>query len=89
MDSPLKIAVTGGIGCGKSMTGSVLQSLGIVQRASALKRRASANEVAAIDSGLRRLTGSGDNDMGVLFKAMAIAHPGLTSLPGFAQARTA
>ena len=29
MDSPLKIAITGGIGCGKSMTGSVVQSLGI------------------------------------------------------------
>ena len=69
--------------------GEFLQSLGIVQRANALKRRASANEVAAIDSGLRRLTGSGDNDMGVLFKAMAIAHPGLASLPGFAQARAA
>lgn len=29
MDTPLKIAITGGIGCGKSMTGSVVQSLGI------------------------------------------------------------
>ena len=74
---------SGALVSGPLPQGEFLQTLGIVQRATALKRRASSNEVTAIDSGLRRLIGSGENDMGVLFKVMAAAHPALTSLPGF------
>ena len=66
--------------------GAFLQSLGIAQRATALKRRASSNEVTAIDAALRRLIGSGDNDMGALFKAIGVAHPALAALPGFGRA---
>ena len=63
--------------------GSFLQVLGIAQRATALKRRASSSQITAIDAGLRRLTGAGENDMGKLFKAMGVAHRSLGELPGF------
>ena len=66
--------------------GVFLQALGITQRATALKRRASSNEVTSIDAGLRRLIGAGDNDMGALFKVIGAAHGGLASLPGFGKA---
>ena len=66
--------------------GAFLRDLGIVQRATALKRRASANEISTIDASLRRLTGSGENDMGALFKAIGIAHSSIALVPGFGKA---
>ena len=63
--------------------GAFLRALGIVQRAAALKRRASSSQIVTIDAALRRLTGSGEDDMGLLFKAMGISHSDLAALPGF------
>ena len=62
--------------------GRFLQALGIEARAVRLQRRANADQAAAIDSGLRRLTAPGG--MGTLFKALALAHPALPPPPGFA-----
>ena len=66
--------------------GHFLRELGIGQRASALKRRASTGQIAGIDAALERLTGLGANQMGGLFKAMAVRHPDLPDLPGFGAA---
>lgn len=61
--------------------GRFLQALGIEARALRLRRRANAEQAAAIDSGLRRLTAP--DGMGTLFKALALAHPALPPPPGF------
>ena len=58
-----------------------LKALGIEVRAARLRQGASADQAADIDAALRRLTGA--HGMGTLFKALAIAHPALTVLPGF------
>jgi SAM-dependent MidA family methyltransferase len=62
-----------------------LLRLGIERRAESLKVKADAEQAAAIDSAVTRLldvdTAGG---MGRLFKAMALAHPKLGTLPGFA-----
>ena len=57
-----------------------LKALGIEERAARLRQGASADQAADIDAALRRLTGA--HGMGELFKALAIAHPALTVLPG-------
>ena len=62
--------------------GRFLRDLGIEQRAEALRRGATADQARDIRSGLTRLTDP--RAMGQLFKAMAINHPGLTTLEGFA-----
>jgi SAM-dependent MidA family methyltransferase len=59
-----------------------LTRLGIDKRAAALKASA-AEKAAVIDSALHRLTGSGPEQMGELFKVLAIADPKLGPLPGF------
>ena len=64
--------------------GGFLRELGIEQRAAALKRRASTGQIAGIDAAVARLTGAGENEMGALFKVMAVRHPALPELPGFA-----
>ena len=61
--------------------GRFLQSLGIEERADALRRGADAEQARAIDAALRRLTGA--HGMGMLYKALAIAHPALGAPPGF------
>ena len=61
--------------------GDLLRALGIEERAARLRRGASAEQAVEIDAALRRLTGA--HGMGALFKALAIAHPALTVLPGF------
>ena len=61
--------------------GAFLQALGIDARAARLRQSASAEQAAAIDAALRRLTSA--NEMGTLFKALAIAHPALGAPPGF------
>ena len=63
--------------------GDFLRRLGIEARAAALRAKAAAAQAADIDAALARLTGSGRESMGVLFKAMAFADPTLAALPGF------
>jgi NADH dehydrogenase [ubiquinone] 1 alpha subcomplex assembly factor 7 len=63
--------------------GDFLRALGIETRAAALKARATPPQVAAIESGLRRLTGDGSGEMGELFKVMAVTDPTLGPPPGF------
>ena len=66
---------------GPAPQGEFLRALGIEERAARLRRDASAAQQAAIDAALRRLVGS--DDMGMLFKALAIYHPALGVPPGF------
>ena len=61
--------------------GAFLQALGIDARADRLRQGASAEQAAAIDAAHRRLVGA--DQMGTLFKALAIAHPALGAPPGF------
>jgi NADH dehydrogenase [ubiquinone] 1 alpha subcomplex assembly factor 7 len=60
-----------------------LRRLSIEARAATLKSRAP-EKAAEIDAALNRLTATGPQGMGDLFKAMAIADPRLGDLPGFA-----
>jgi NADH dehydrogenase [ubiquinone] 1 alpha subcomplex assembly factor 7 len=62
--------------------GDFLRALSIEARAQALQTRATPAQAADIESALRRLTNSGPDGMGSLFKVMAISHPNLTALPG-------
>ena len=61
--------------------GAFLRTVGIERRAERLKSRATPKQAADIDSALMRLTAP--DQMGELFKVMAIAHPKLGTLPGF------
>ncbi|MGJ3264271.1 MAG: class I SAM-dependent methyltransferase [Salinarimonas sp.] len=63
--------------------GAFLRALGIEARARALAARASARQSEEIGAALVRLAGEGDDDMGVLFKALAVAHPRLSACVGF------
>jgi NADH dehydrogenase [ubiquinone] 1 alpha subcomplex assembly factor 7 len=60
-----------------------LLRLGIEQRAATLKAAATRDKALQIDLALARLTTSGAQGMGELFKAIAIADPKLGALPGF------
>jgi NADH dehydrogenase [ubiquinone] 1 alpha subcomplex assembly factor 7 len=59
-----------------------LQALGIEGRAERLKRRATPAQAADIDSAVARLTGTGPDEMGGLFKVLGLSHPDLEALPG-------
>jgi NADH dehydrogenase [ubiquinone] 1 alpha subcomplex assembly factor 7 len=61
--------------------GEFLRRLGITQRAARLKENATPLQAADIDSALARLTAP--DQMGELFKVLAIADPKLGPLPGF------
>jgi SAM-dependent MidA family methyltransferase len=61
--------------------GDFLRRLGIAQRAARLNQNATPQQAADIDSALARLT-AGDQ-MGDLFKVLAIGHPDIAALPGF------
>jgi len=61
--------------------GEFLRRLGIAQRAARLKQTATPQQAADIDSALARLTAA--DQMGELFKVLAIADPKLGALPGF------
>jgi NADH dehydrogenase [ubiquinone] 1 alpha subcomplex assembly factor 7 len=61
--------------------GEFLQTLGIELRAAQLKRHATPEQAKDIDAALHRLTDA--SQMGSLFKAIAIASPLLSELPGF------
>jgi NADH dehydrogenase [ubiquinone] 1 alpha subcomplex assembly factor 7 len=76
---------------GGRIHGPVLQrafllSLGIEERAAALKAGASHDKESEIDMALSRLTAPGALAMGELFKALAISDPKLKSIPGFEKA---
>ncbi|MGB9365024.1 MAG: SAM-dependent methyltransferase [Xanthobacteraceae bacterium] len=58
-----------------------LRNVGIERRAERLKSKATPKQSADIDSALMRLTAP--DQMGELFKVLAIAHPKLGTLPGF------
>jgi NADH dehydrogenase [ubiquinone] 1 alpha subcomplex assembly factor 7 len=62
----------------------LLLRLGIDKRAAALKANAARDKALEIELALARLTASGAQGMGELFKALAIADPKLGTLPGFA-----
>jgi SAM-dependent MidA family methyltransferase len=62
--------------------GEFLRRLGIVERAARLKQNATPLQAVDIDSALARLTAP--DQMGELFKVLAIADPKLGVLPGFA-----
>ena len=61
--------------------GDFLRRLGIAQRAARLKQKATPQQAADIDSALARLTAA--DQMGELFKVLAIADAKLGALPGF------
>jgi NADH dehydrogenase [ubiquinone] 1 alpha subcomplex assembly factor 7 len=64
--------------------GRFLAALGAEVRLRLLSERAGAEQRALLESGLRRLIDAGE--MGTLFKAMALASPGLPMSAGFAEA---
>ena len=70
--------------------GDFLRALGVDVRARALGER-SPDRAAEIEAARRRLVGKGDNEMGALFKAMAVANRAVPAPPGFqpAPAKTA
>ena len=65
--------------------GDFLTALGIQQRAEALKRRATEEQIAEIDAALFRLTDPSPQNMGHLFKALAVTSQNLNDIPGFPQ----
>ena len=67
---------------GPASQGRFLKALGAELRLEALSRRAAPDQRAALETGLRRLIDPGE--MGTLFKALAIASPGLPGPAGFA-----
>jgi len=64
--------------------GRFLAALGAEARLRMLSERAGAEQRALLESGLRRLIDPGE--MGTLFKAIALASPGLPVSAGFAEA---
>jgi NADH dehydrogenase [ubiquinone] 1 alpha subcomplex assembly factor 7 len=73
---------------GADVHGTVTQrdfliALGINERAKALRQRADAAHAAEIDAALKRLIGDDSQDMGGLFKVLAITQPGMPRPPGF------
>ncbi len=74
-------AEAGATAFGTVEQGEWLQRLGIVQRAAVLKRTATPKQADDIDSALRRLIGT--DQMGTLFKVLALTCPGLDAPAGF------
>ena len=64
--------------------GELLKRLGIEARARALQAVAPEDKRAGIAEAMMRLVGTGQANMGTLFKAMAISAPRSADLPGFA-----
>jgi SAM-dependent MidA family methyltransferase len=64
--------------------GTWLKRLGIEARAAALLAKATASQRVDIAAALQRLTGTGPNQMGSLFKVIAFSATAVAHLPGFA-----
>ncbi|MCS0501476.1 class I SAM-dependent methyltransferase [Ancylobacter mangrovi] len=64
--------------------GALLERLGLETRTERLKRNADETVCAAIDAARTRLAGSGEGQMGALFKALALVHPAFGVPAGFA-----
>lgn len=64
--------------------GALLQRLGLDDRAFRLKRAASEADREMVEAARLRLAGSDDGQMGTLFKALALVHPALDMVAGFA-----
>ena len=62
--------------------GDFLRALGVEVRARALGER-SPDRAGEIEAARRRLVGKGENEMGALFKAMAVANRAVPAPPGF------
>jgi NADH dehydrogenase [ubiquinone] 1 alpha subcomplex assembly factor 7 len=62
--------------------GDFLRALGVDVRARALGER-SPQRAGEIEAARRRLVGKGENEMGALFKAMAVANRAIPAPPGF------
>jgi SAM-dependent MidA family methyltransferase len=62
--------------------GDFLRALGVDVRARALGER-SPERAGEIEAARKRLVGKGDNEMGALFKAMAVANRAVPAPPGF------
>ena len=67
---------------GPATQGSFLRGLGIETRAARLKA-AKPSGADSIDAALARLTGDGENEMGTLFKVMALSSPAISGIAGF------
>lgn len=79
-----RIAVAAGLKAfGPLEQGGFLARLGIEARAARLKRDAPEATRAAVDAAARRLAGTGDGEMGRLFKVLVLAHPALGAPPAF------
>ena len=63
--------------------GTWLKRLGIETRAAMLEANAPESKRADIAAALQRLTGTGPDQMGSLFKAIAFSAPAIAQLPGF------
>ena len=63
--------------------GTWLKRLGIEVRAAVLGAHVSETQRADIAAAVHRLTGTGPDQMGALFKVMAFSAPGIEQLPGF------
>jgi SAM-dependent MidA family methyltransferase len=66
---------------GPTSQGAFLRALGIEARAATLARGAPAR-AEEFEAAKLRLTGSGEDDMGALFKVLGISAPALAALPG-------
>jgi SAM-dependent MidA family methyltransferase len=65
--------------------GAFLRDLGIFRRAEMLRLSATPEQAAQIDFALARLTGDGENEMGGLFKVLAVTRRNVREAPGFAE----
>jgi SAM-dependent MidA family methyltransferase len=64
--------------------GTWLKGLGLEARAAMLQANARESKRADIASAVQRLTGTGPDQMGSLFKVIGFSAPAMTHLPGFA-----
>ncbi len=66
--------------------GDFLLDIGMVERAEALRARASSEQKTQIDAALGRLTDMSETGMGAMFKVLAVTRRGVGGLPGFERA---
>lgn len=64
--------------------GALLERLGLDERAFRLKRAAGEADREMVEAARLRLAGTEEGQMGALFKALALVHPALETLAGFA-----